>query len=182
MKNERQGPVIVKLSKNAGVKNAENLHVYVVNSGGQIIETAQFKGNEAVLATDKSNLAAQSKVYIAQGFPEGMAAASKNELSLLKMNAYEAVKNFTGDEINISRLPGIIIDPFPFHNCLVTGHVNKNFNIDGQVQNLPLCDMRVHICNVETELRWPFLPIYYRRIPDWVLQEIALKIVNFPPK
>jgi len=182
MKNERQGPVVVKLSKNAGVKNAENLHVYVVNSGGQIIETAQFKGNEAVLTTDKSNLAAQSKVYIAQAFPDGMAAASKNELSLLKMNAYEAVKNFTGDEININGLPGIVIDPFPFHRCLVTGHVNKNFTIDGQVENLPLCDMRVHICNVETELRWPYIPIYYRRIPDWVLQEIALKIVNFPPK
>jgi len=181
MKKEEQSPIVIKLSKNAGIKATENLHVYVVNTGGQIIETVQFRGNEAVLTSAKANLAGQNKVYIAQALPAEMKASEKNELSLLKMNAYEVVKNFTGNEINISRLPGIVIDPFPFHNCLVTGHVNKNFTIDGQVQNLPLC-MRVHICNVETELRWPFLPIYYRSIPDWVLQEIAQKIVNFPPK
>jgi len=78
-------------------------------------------------------------------------------------------------------LPGIIIDPFPFHFCRVTGHVSKNFFIDGQSKNLPLCDLRVHICNVESEFRWPFIPIYYRRIPDWVIQEIAQKVIDVQP-
>ncbi|HEY4322596.1 MAG TPA: hypothetical protein VGN20_01385 [Mucilaginibacter sp.] len=180
MKKEKQAPVVVKLSKNAGIKSTENLRVYVVNSGGQIVESASFKGDEATLTSSRTSLEGKNKVYIAQAMPEEM-KASANELSLLKMKAYDAVKEFDGNSLSINYLPNIIIDPFPFHRCLVTGHVNKNFIINGVSENLALCDMRVHICNVETEFRWPYFPIYYRRIPDWVLQEIAEKVINLQP-
>jgi hypothetical protein len=181
MKNEKPNEVVVKLSKNAGIENTGGLNVYVVNEGGKIVETAHFKGNDAVLTTSRASLEGKSKVYVAQSLPEGIKGSKKNERTLLKMNAYEAVKNFDGNNLVIYRLPSVIIDPFPFFNCLITGHVNKNFIIDGQSKNLPLCDLRVHICEVETELIWPYIPIYYRRIPDWIIQEIAQKIVNSPP-
>jgi len=42
MKNEKQKPVVVKLSEDAGIKDAGNLRAYVVNAGGQIVETASF--------------------------------------------------------------------------------------------------------------------------------------------
>jgi hypothetical protein len=181
MKNEKPEPVVVTLSKNAGVEDTGGLHVYVVSAGGKIVETAHFRGNEAVLTTSKASLDGQSKVYVAQALPEGIRGSKKNERTLLKMNAYEVVKNFNGNNLSISRLPGIVVNPFPFYNCLITGHVNKNFTIDGVTKNLPLCDLRVHICEVETELVWPYIPIYYRQIPDWVISEIAQKIVNLPP-
>jgi hypothetical protein len=180
MKNDEQN-VVVKLSEHAGVTNTEGLHLYVVNATGKIVETAHFTGDEAVLKTPKAALDGQSKVYVAQALPKGIHGNRKNERTLLKMNAYEVVKNFNGYALNISRLPSVVINPFPFYNCLITGHVNKNFTIDGQTKNLPLCDLRVHICEVETEFLWPYIPIYYRRIPDWVLHEIAQKIVNVPP-
>lgn len=178
MKNETKSAVVVKLSKHAGAGNLEHLRAYVVNSTGKIIETAHFKGDEAVLTSPRKSLEGQSKVYLAPALPEGIHGARKNERALLKMNGYEVVKNFNENQLIIHKLPSGIIDRFPFHECLVTGHVNKNFIIDGQSQNLPLCDLRVHICEVEAELIWPYIPIYYRRIPDWVLQEIAQKIVK----
>ncbi len=76
------------------------------------------------------------------------------------MNAFEVVKDFNENQLTIHKLPAGIIDRFPFHECLITGHVNQNFIIDGQSQNLPLCDLRVHICEVEAELIWPYIPIY----------------------
>ncbi len=181
MEREKQKPVVVKLSKTAGVENTENLRLYVVSAGGKITETAQFRGNEATLNASRESLEGQSKLYVAQALPEGIQSNRKNEQTLLKMNAYQAVKNFNGSDLTISRLPSSVIDHFPFFNCLVTGHVSKNFSIDGQTKNLPLCDLRVHICEVETELRLPHIPIYYGKIPDWVIQELAEKIVNYRP-
>ena len=89
MKNETKNAVVVKLSKHAGAENLENLRAYVVSSTGKIIETASFKGGEAVLTSPRKSLEGQSKVYLAPALPESAGGARKNELALLKMNAYE---------------------------------------------------------------------------------------------
>ncbi|MBS1659654.1 MAG: hypothetical protein JST68_01250 [Bacteroidetes bacterium] len=174
--------VVIQLPKDPGAQNAQNLYAYVVNANGAITETAPFKGGQAALATTAEDLDGRSKVYIAQALPAGIGEDAKSERTLQKMGGYEAVKSVKAGTISVSQLPPIVINPFPFSTCLVTGHVNKNFNIDGKLQNLPLCDVRVHICEVETELRWPFIPINYRRIPDWVISELAQKIVAVQPK
>src|SRR5882757_7126715 len=150
--------VVIQLPKDPGMQNAQNLYAYVVNANGLITETAPFKAGQANLATSQADLDGRSKVYIAQALPAGIGDDSKNELTLQKMGAYEAVKSIKAGTISVAQLPPVILNPFPFSTCLVTGHVNKNFSIDGKVQNLPLCDLRVHICEVETELRWPFIP------------------------
>jgi hypothetical protein len=186
MEKENQKQVIVRLLQDPG--NDINLHAYVVNEDGKIIETAPFDGRDAILKCDSSQIAGESKVYIASGMPEELFAKA-NERTLLKGGAYETVKNLSDGIINVSKIP---IDrlklPWFWNNCLITGHVNKNFNIDGQIRNQPVCNARVHICEVETELRWPYIPIYKRRIPDWVINEIGQKFKNlkevikkFPP-
>ncbi|HEY6900578.1 MAG TPA: hypothetical protein VI233_08045 [Puia sp.] len=174
--------VVIQLPKDPAVANAQNLYAYVVSANGVITETAPFKGGQATLAATAEELDGRSKVYIAQALPADICEEARSERTLQKMGAYEAVKSVKAGAISVSQLPPVVINPFPFSTCLVTGHVNKNFNIDGKVQNLPLCDLRVHICEVETELRWPFIPINYRRIPDWVISELAQKIVAVQPK
>ena len=175
-------PVVIQLPKDPSMQNAQNLYAYVVNVNGVITESAPFKGGQATLATTQADLDGRSKVLIAQALPAGISDDAKNELTLIKMGAYEAVKSVKAGAISVAQLPASIISPFPFSTCLVTGHVNKNFMIDGKLQNLPLCDLRVHICEVETELRWPFIPINYRRIPDWVISELTQKIIALQPK
>src|SRR6266567_3563119 len=101
MKNEKPEPVVVTLSKNAGVADTGGLRAYVVSAGGKIVETAHFKGNEAVLTTPKASLDGQSKVYVAQALPEGIRGSKKNERTLSKMSAYEMVKNFNGNNLSI---------------------------------------------------------------------------------
>ena len=96
MKEETQSPVVVKLSNNSATEDTGGLHVYVVNGGGKIIETAQFSGDEAVLTVPKAFLQGPAKIYVAQALPKEIKESEKNESTLLKMNAYEAVKNTTG--------------------------------------------------------------------------------------
>lgn len=173
---EKDIPVTIKV-QDTKFKSSENLHAFVVDSNSKIVETAQFKGLEATLKSKKEMLQGAAKIYIAQGIPKEFKNKA-NERMLLKGGAYNLVKNFSGNILNVQSLPIGILNPWFWNNCLITGHVNKEFYIDGAWKNLPLCNMRVHICEVETELVWPYIPIYYRRIPDWVINEISQKIKN----
>ena len=176
---------VVKLSQDLRNVSTDHLKVYVTNADGKIIESAGFKGHEAYLQTSKDVLDGGAKIYVSQDIGT-KANANNPERALLKSGAYEAVKNFdkvsksdfSHDVLNIYRIPSSLFIPINFGSCLIKGHVSKFFQIDGQWKKLPLCDLRVHICEVETELRWPYIPIYYRQIPDWVIQEIGQKIVD----
>jgi hypothetical protein len=181
MKKENETPFVVRLSQEQANENTENLRVYVVDEGGKIIETAGFDKTTASLKSPRQMLEGKSKIYIAPALDSGRKGAAITERTLIKANAYETVKNFTDNILDISRIPSSIFGPFNFFNCHITGHVKKNFLIDGKWQNLPLCDLRVHICEVETELIWPYIPIYYRPIPDWVIQEIGEKFAEIKP-
>jgi hypothetical protein len=180
MKSEKsnQSPVIVKLLHDPGAEQTKNLRVYVVDSGGKVIEHAAFEDTEARLKVSKDMLDGNAKVYIAPNLGDRIPAKKITERTLLKANAYETVKNFNDNIISVNRVPSGIIGHIPFYNCLITGHINKYFYIGGEWTNLQLCDMRVHICEVETELIWPYIPIYYRRIPPWVIVELGQKIID----
>ena len=172
-KKESQPAVTVRLLQDPG-KDAK-LNAYVVDDNGNIVESAPFDGKEAKLTSDRIVVSGDSKVYIAQPIPKEITDKA-NERMLMKAGAYEAVKNLSGNFIDVNKIPDAILQrPWFWYNCLITGHVNKNFYIDGQVRNQPVCNARVHICEVETELIWPHLPIYKRRIPDWVINEIGEK-------
>jgi hypothetical protein len=177
IENNKEG-VIVRLLHDKDDGN--NLHVYVVSAEGKIIETAPFTKGEAKLNSSRTALSGETKVYIASTMPKELAAKA-NERMLMKAGAYQAVKKFTGNLIDVYKIPGGILNRWFWNNCLITGHVNKDFNIDGKISNHPICNARVHICEVETELRWPYIPIYRRKIPDWVINEIGQKFKNIKP-
>lgn len=168
MKKGNTAPVTVRLSKEAGIKNPENLRVYVVDAAGQLLEEAPFKGYDAALKTSKGQLQSDSKLYIGPSFSKEAGIKKISERHLKKAGAFEASLRFNRESvIDISRLPaGLDIEFFPFRFCHITGHLNKNFTIDGQVRNLPVCHARVHICEVDQ------LRIYLPPIPEYVVIDI----------
>lgn len=174
MKNENHGPLTIRVIHD--LEKSAKLQAFVVNNNGKIVETALFDGKEAKFKTDDV-ISGDSKIYIANAIPKELEGKA-NETILIKAGAYEVVKNLTDNFIDVVKLPIGIFLPWFYNNCLITGHLNKNFYIDGQTRNLPICNARVHICEVETELLWPFLPIYKRKIPDWVIYDISEKFKN----
>jgi hypothetical protein len=174
MKEPKAGPVTVQLQTDYEAGKTEKLNAYLLDEGGGLIEAAPFKGNTATFKSSRNKFDGRSKIYIAYAFPKD--AGTVNERTLIKAGGYQAVKNLVANNVLISKLASTVFNPPAFGNCLITGHVSKNFLIDGKWTNIPLCDMRVHICEVETELEWPYIPIYYQYIPNWVIQEISQKI------
>ncbi len=171
-------PITVRLLNEDKTKTAA-LQTYVVNSDGQVIESAPFTGLDSTLTSTADTLRGQTKVYIGPALPKNIPLNTITERTLLKGGAYQPVKNIAGNMLSIARLPAGIYNPWQFNNCLITGHVSKNFNIDGQQKTLPVCHARVHICEVETEFIFPHIPILYKTIPDWLINELSQKIINY---
>jgi hypothetical protein len=177
MKEPKADPVTVQLKTEYEAGKIEKLNAYLLDEGGGLAEAAPFKGNTATFKSPRNKFDGRSKIYIAQAFPKENTGLI-NERTLIKAGGYQAVKNLVGNNILITKLSNTVFNPPVFGNCLIKGQVSKNFMIDGKWTNIPLCDLRVHICEVETELEWPYIPIYYQYIPDWVIQEIGQKIQN----
>lgn len=182
MESAKQKTVVIKLSKDAGVKKEENLFVYVVDQSGKISETVPFKDMEAGLKLTRDMLG-QSKIYIAQAIPKALAGKADEKL-LLRGNAYQVVKNFSGNAITVGHIPGIVLQPWLPGSCLITGNITNTITLDGNEVTVPVCNARVHLMEVETELLYPIFPILYKRIPDWVIVELSKnigEILKTPP-
>lgn len=176
MKTDNRESITLRIAADSGINKTDNLHAYVVDASGNILEVASFDGLEAHLKTPAQAIKGSSKIYIAPGVPKGTEASMFNERDLQKAGAYQVVKTLSDRKyIDITRIPVGALKPWFWGNCLISGNLTKDFVIDGQTKTFPVCNARVHICEVETELVLPHIPIYYRRIPDWIIEEISQK-------
>ncbi len=175
MNINRNEPTVVTLGEGAATGDTSNLRAYRVSSGGSIVETAQFDGRQARLKP----AAESEKIYIGPALPDDLPQNKASERTLAAIGAYQTLKDIAGNTaITVSRLPESVFQWPKFSFCHVTGHVNKKFIINGETTNLPVCNARVHICNVE---RLFLIPIYLQpnfRIPEWVLNELKYKLAT----
>ncbi|RFM27255.1 hypothetical protein [Deminuibacter soli] len=159
MDTKKLDAIVVRLAKDANITDTKDLRAYAVDYNGNIVETATFDGQDAVI----KSAAQTDKIYVGAALPDNIPAAKANEQTLASAGAYQAVMKFTDrNVIGIERLPDNILQFPPFRFCNVTGHVHKNFVINGVNTNLPVCHARVHICNVE---KFFLVPIYLKPLP-----------------
>ena len=181
MKGEKMAPVTVKVQtgNNDALKEA---HLYVFDKNGQLLESTPLKSGTATLRTPADNIEGQTQMIIGPELPKEFKGRAINPVMMLKMGGYQpSVRLDRNKEILITGLPKLV---FPLWNwCLITGNVTKTFTIDGQSQTLPLCDARVHICEVDRIRFW------WPRIPIDIVDELADKLKDiiirprppFPP-
>jgi hypothetical protein len=175
LENANQNSVVIKLSKDAGIKKEENLYVYVVDQSGKILEKTPFKDLQASLKSTKNDLMGQNKLYIAQAIPKQLSGKT-NERVLLQAGAYQVVKSLVGNSITVNSIPGKVLKPWIPGNCLITGNISNTITLDGNEVTVPVCNARVHLMEVETEFLFHKFPLIYRWIPDWVIVEISKRI------
>ena len=168
MKKRDIKSVTVKI-QSGNTEALKDAHVYVFDKDGQLTETAALKNGGAALKTKAEDFEGNAQLLIGPGLPEGLEGRKLNPLLIKKLGGYQPSIHINADnEISIIGLPRF---PFPnFDWCLITGSITKNFNIDGQNQTLPVCDARVHICEVD-RIRW-----WWWRIPPYVIDELGRKL------
>jgi hypothetical protein len=173
--------VIVKITDTA-ITKSDQLHVYVTGPDGSIVESAAIKNNEVTLTKSKEEIEGQHRIYISPEIPKQLSPKA-DERMLIKGGAYQLVNNFTGNAINVFKIPAGILKQWYFGNCLITGTITNTITIDGVQHTVPVCHARVHLVEVEVEWRYIYRPIVVKPIPSWVLSDIGHKFRElFPEK
>lgn len=181
MAKRRNIPVTVNVKSNGG-KAQEGLHFYVFDKEGQLKETTSIKNGTAKLKTPAHDIRGQAQIIIAPPLPKEFKYRKITPVLIKKMGGYQpSIRINPKNEINIIGLPEF---KFPLWDwCLITGELSKTFTIDGESRTLPVCDARVHICEVD-RIRW-----WWPKIPRPIIDDLAKKLkdiilipeIDFPP-
>ena len=144
---------------------------YVFDANGTLLDRADV--SNGVLDVELSRDSGQMpRVLIAPAI-EGAAEDEKPDLDrLTKLGAYEPVLQQAGRLIDRIVIPGPVIDFWPFCFCWVRGRLVRASD------NRPVCNARVHICEVDR------IPLWILRLPDRDvirLRDDFLDVLRHPP-
>lgn len=171
MKESKSKTVTIKIRKE-DVKNAESLKAYLVNQDGEVIESVSLKGGNIPLKSKASEIHGKTKLYISAEIPLEYGDKTVTEKLLQKTKAWQPSFHLSSE--GIIELPFLPSMPtlLPFRWCNITGSLTKTFTIDGQSTVLPVCNARVHICEIDK------IYIWWNKIPEWVIYDLRDRLID----
>ena len=148
------------------------LVAHVFDTSGKLLEQTAVKNGKVELKTAKAG-AFMPRIVIAPEI-EGDDYSKDNVTieRLLNLGAYEPALRQNGKLIENIVIPGPVLDLWPFCFCWVRGRVIRASD------SLPVCNARVHICEVDRLPRWIL------QLPDrdvLRLRDDLLDIIKNPP-
>lgn len=162
--------VTVQVAKEIAAQ-ANGLVIWVYDKTGKMLEKQIIKNGSAKLKIDSRSLVAKAKLYITPEIPELPKRRVPRERFLIQAGAYQpSLKLTEAGVLDIATIPNL--DKFRFRICNITGTVSKNFTLDGVAKIMPVCDVRIHICEVDPF--WFILP----KIPDPDILDIRDRLLD----
>lgn len=157
------------LVKTGGEEIPKNLHVYVFDKEGELLETAALKNGQAALKSKASSIKGKAQMLIGPAVPKEFKGRKVSPILIKKMGGYQpSIRLNPKNEILIKALPKFNFPTWAW--CLITGNLSKSFTIDGENEVRPVCDARVHICEID-RIRW-----WWPRIPRPVIDDLGKKL------
>ncbi len=148
------------------------LTAYLFNRNGKLIQQTPVSKDTAAFKEVPVNSLNEVRIFIAPT-PKERIINPASIADMDKLHAYEPILNIGAKgELQILPIPAYLSKWWCFAFCRVRGTLTKNFVIDGQVQNRPVCNARVHICEIDKI--WWWLP----RIPDDIILRIPEIILH----
>jgi hypothetical protein len=157
MKKREKKPVIVRI-KDQNPELGKNAALYLFGEDGKLMEWVLLSKAESKLKSAPESIEGIAIMMIGPSLPEDYDMSRLNTEILTKMGGTMFQTRLTPEkEILITEIPVMKLPLF--NKCLVTGHLTKNFIIDGVSKELPICNARIHICEVDRKfLLWPKIP------------------------
>lgn len=148
------------------------LTAFLFTRSGKLLEHTAVRNGEIALKTSGAD-PRELRLFIAPADEKSAGQASRiSDVNALK--PYEAIiQRGPEGQYTILPVPAIISKWWFFCTCRVTGTVSKWFDIDNVWQDRPLCQARVHICDIDAIWYW----IY--KIPDQIIARIP-EIILYP--
>lgn len=163
--------IILPVSFEKAPKTETPLTAFVFSRSGELLQTIPVEKNTAVITTDVEKVS-ELRVFIAPEFKERpLKVATIADLE--KYRAYEPVlQTDSKGNLTILPIPENLIRLWCFKICRLRLDVVKDFTMDGITKEKPLCNARVHVCEID-KISW-LLP----RIPDFIIKQIPEIIVK----
>ncbi|AYN67964.1 hypothetical protein D1013_11550 [Euzebyella marina] len=178
---KKSNPVTVKIDIK-GQSLQKDLQIFVFDKNENLLEATALNKEQIKLKTSANEIKSRGQIFIGPSIPKEFEKRKLTPVTIKKMGGYEpSIRLDVNNDITISKLPNII---FPnWYWCLITGNLSKTFTIDGQNETLPICEARVHICEVD-RIKW-----WWPKIPRAVITDLGKKLkeiltipeVKFPP-
>lgn len=158
------------------------LTAFLFNARNELIQTSDVADEQASFSAKVKSIR-EVRVLIAPKNEKTLKSTSLKEL-LYKHKAHEILPDLRDGRITALPIPSKFIPIWSFRKCRVRGNVSKYFDISGFSDKKGLCDLRVHICEVD-RIRFilPEIPDYIiDLIPDLVLHpDLPVPIPVDPP-
>ncbi len=164
---KEQKPVVVQV-RSANNQSLEHAKLYVFNKAGHLIETAGLEKGRVQLRTGADEIEDKAEMWIAPVLPDDIGNRLVTPSLLRKAGGYQPALRLLNNEIIFHGVPAFSLLPFKW--CLVTGRLTKTFSIDGTNKVLPVCDARVHVCEVD-RIHW-----WWWRIPPRIIADLGRKL------
>ena len=181
MAKKTSKPITVKV-KSEGGELQKDLQLYLFDNDGQLLESTPIKKAEVKLKTAAAKAKGKSQILIGPEIPEEFKNRKVDPMLIKKMGGYQpSARMDTNNIINIVGLPKFKIPIWDW--CLVTGSLNKSFTIDGEDKVLPVCDARVHICEIDrVHWLWPYIPeLVITDLAERLKEVIVIPEIEVPP-
>jgi hypothetical protein len=144
---------------------------FLFNCYGILLEWQYVRDNVLQFETREMETR-ELRLFIAPAMDKNIEKVSTIE-ALEMYKPYEPILQTTREgSIDILPVPGYISQFWPFCTCRVTGKVSKWFHVGFNWDDRPVCNARVHICEVDSIWYW----IY--KIPDYIIAKIPDAILK----
>lgn len=177
-KSERAQSFQFKASFEGKPDKSLSVMAYAFDRQGKLLASAPVKEGSAPLVLNPDQ-ARTARIFFAPYEPHAKAEKQATLDTMDRLHAYEAVWKFDlkKSEYELLPIPEYYWKWWLWCSCRVRGQVVKPVTIAGVTTDLPICNARVHICEVDRI--WWLIP----RLPDPIiirLRDELLKEIEFP--
>lgn len=153
-----------------GADKLKNVRIYAFSRHGEFISSALIDSGKASLDVGAEN-PMHLRLYIAPAI-DRMDKESVTIKTLERMNAYEPSWLYepTRQTYELQPIPSYVTKIWPTCKCRVRGKVVKNVVVNGISYPMPVCQARVHICEIDK------ISFILPRIPDSILDRLRDKL------
>lgn len=156
----------------------ESVTAFAFDCRDNLLDSASVKNGQTKLIVDDSQ-AKRTRIFFAPTLPKNRQDPPTLDM-MTRLHAYEPVWRFNPEAQvqEILPVPGHLLDYWIWCLCRVRGRVVRPVPANGSTEDRPVCNARVHICEVDCLphfiLRLPDLEIF--RLRDDLLKELEHRI------
>ncbi|HEX5552112.1 MAG TPA: hypothetical protein VFX43_02605 [Chitinophagaceae bacterium] len=154
------------------LKEPVPLTAFLFMRDGRLVQQVPVEKDAATFKEAPARGLGDVRVFIAPT-PKERAFQVTSVADMERLHAYEPLLDLDDKgKLQVLPVPEYLSKWWCFAFCRVRGSVTKNFVMDGMQQNRPVCNARVHICEVD-KIWWLLL-----RIPDEIILRIPEIVLN----